>query len=147
VLSGASAPVPAVVSARFGLAAVAENRGEWDKAREHYQKVVDDGAVPQPFKDQAAARVKALEKISKPVLLGGPATKEAEADPATQGATPPVEAEAPKPDAPETPKPDGPKPDAPAPDAPKPDATKQDAPSAPPAPVEPPAPQPGTPPQ
>jgi hypothetical protein len=58
----------------MGLAAVAENRRQWDAAREQYQKVLDDAATPKPLKDLAAASISRLEMIRKPPLLAPPAT-------------------------------------------------------------------------
>lgn len=69
-----SSPRESVTSARLGLAAVAENRRQWDAAREHYQKVVDDGNTPQPLKDLAAASITRLETLRKPPLIAPPAT-------------------------------------------------------------------------
>ena len=74
VFNDPSSPVETVRTARFGLAAVHENRGEWDKAKEQYQKLVNDIDTPGPFKDQAVARLNAMETLRKPVLFGPPAT-------------------------------------------------------------------------
>jgi hypothetical protein len=78
------APHESVVTARLGLAAVAENRAQWDQAREQYQKVLDDGATPKPLKDLAAASISRLEMLRKPPLL---ATQPATTQGATQTAT------------------------------------------------------------
>jgi tetratricopeptide (TPR) repeat protein len=85
VVDNGSAPRGTVVTARLSLAAVAENRGQWDKAREHYQKVIDDTQAPKPLKDLAVQRLQALEEIKNPPLIGRPATDEAE--PGTRPAT------------------------------------------------------------
>ena len=69
-----SPPVESAVSARLGLAAVHENRREWDKAKEQYQKVVDDAAVPKPLKDVAAAAMSRLVELRKPPLVAPPTT-------------------------------------------------------------------------
>jgi len=66
-----NANAEAVRNARFGLAAVAENRKEWDKARQAYQQIIDDPATPTLFRDQARAQQDALAQIQKPLLTGG----------------------------------------------------------------------------
>ena len=68
------APPESVITARLGLAAVAENRRQFDAAREQYQKVLDDGATPKPLKDMAAASISRLEVLRKPPLLAPPAS-------------------------------------------------------------------------
>ena len=77
------APQESLVTARLGLAAVAESRAKWDEAREQYQKVLDDTATPKPLKDLAAASISRLETIRKPPLIAPPATLPT----TTQGAT------------------------------------------------------------
>jgi hypothetical protein len=72
----------AVVSAHFGLAAIAENQGNWDAARKEYTAVSQMKNIPQTFRDQADTRMDDLEKLQEPVKLGHPATA-----PATQAAT------------------------------------------------------------
>lgn len=83
-----AAPHNTKIAARLGLAAVAENRHQWDKAREHYQKVVDDAGAPKPLKGLAAQALSRLQEIQKPVLLAPPATGPA-SQPATQATTQP----------------------------------------------------------
>lgn len=73
-LDAKSAPHESITSARLGLAAVAENRRQWDAAREHYQKVVDDRQTPQPLRDLAAGAITRLETLRKPPLIAPPAT-------------------------------------------------------------------------
>lgn len=60
-----------VAAARFGLAAIAENRSQWDKAAEQFQKILDNPALG-PFHETAQADLLGLKTISKPVLLGVP---------------------------------------------------------------------------
>jgi hypothetical protein len=79
-----NAPRESVVTARLGLAAVAENRRQWDAAKEQYQKVLDDPNTPKPLKDLAAAALTRLEILRKPPLLAAPATA-----PSLPGATQP----------------------------------------------------------
>jgi hypothetical protein len=68
------APRESVVTARLGLAAVAENRRQWDTARDHYQKILDDPNTPKPLKDLAATALTRLEVLRKPPLLAAPAS-------------------------------------------------------------------------
>lgn len=90
------APIESVTTARLGLAAVAENRRQFDVAREHYQKVLDDTATPTPLKDLAAAAISRLEVIRKPPLIAPPATAPVfpeglgATQPGTQAATQPA---------------------------------------------------------
>jgi hypothetical protein len=62
-----------VTAARFGLAYIAENRLQWDKARNFYQQVIDDGSTDKSFKDFARERIDALANLQKPLNLGSPA--------------------------------------------------------------------------
>jgi hypothetical protein len=76
----------AVVSAHFGLAAIAENRGDWDTARQQYEAVTKLKEASQAFRDQASTRLNELDKLKAPVLLA-PAT-----EPTTQASTPTTQA-------------------------------------------------------
>jgi hypothetical protein len=67
-----------VVAARFGLGAIAENRGgatrggdhtQWEKARAQYQAILDSDA-PQAFKDAAQARIDSLNQLEQAPLVG-----------------------------------------------------------------------------
>jgi hypothetical protein len=69
-----NAPRESVVTARLGLAAVAENRRQWDAAKDQYQKVLDDPATPKPLKDLAANSISRLEMLRKPPLIAAPAS-------------------------------------------------------------------------
>ena len=90
VLADPKAPKESEVSARLGLAAVAENRRQWDQAREQYQKVVDDAAAPKPLKDLAAGALSRLEVIRRAPLVGQPASAPAlSTQPATSQSTQP----------------------------------------------------------
>jgi hypothetical protein len=84
VLDDPGSPPETMWTARFGLAAVRENQGEWDKAKEQYQKLVNDLNTPQPLKDQAVERLNKLDERRRPVLMGAPAAEE---PPATGPAT------------------------------------------------------------
>lgn len=89
VVADPAAPKESVTSARLGLAAVAENRKQWDQAREQYQKIVDDPAVEKPLKDLAAGALSRLELIQRAPLIGAPATTQS-TQPATTQATQPA---------------------------------------------------------
>jgi tetratricopeptide (TPR) repeat protein len=61
----------AVVAAHFGLAAVAENRGQWDDAKAQYQAILD-GDAEQAFKDIATQRLGILPELQRPVMIDLP---------------------------------------------------------------------------
>jgi tetratricopeptide (TPR) repeat protein len=62
----------AVTAAHFGLAAVAENRGEWDAAKAQYQAVLD-GDAETGYKDIATMRVGMLAQLRQKVAVDLPA--------------------------------------------------------------------------
>jgi hypothetical protein len=64
----------AAIAARFGLAAIAENRGEFDAAKSQYEKIKSENPDSGAFIDQADARLRALEIIRQPVILAAPTT-------------------------------------------------------------------------
>ena len=62
-------------SARIGLALVAEERRQWDQAREEYQEIVAMGTgvlAGTVFPGRAAARLTVLEDIREPVVFSAP---------------------------------------------------------------------------
>lgn len=61
-------PLPAA-SARFGLAAIAENRGEWDAAKRQYDAVLADAKTPQVLKDYAEKRLQTLPELQQPIFM------------------------------------------------------------------------------
>jgi tetratricopeptide (TPR) repeat protein len=61
-----------VFYARMGLAAVAENQGQWDQARAQYQAIKDGANMPDSFKEIAGTRLGVLPKVQTPVLLVPP---------------------------------------------------------------------------
>ena len=65
---------PAVLAANLGLAAIAENRQDWDEARKQYEQVLKQADAPQWAKDLAGRQMGNLEQIRQPVLLATPAT-------------------------------------------------------------------------
>ncbi len=58
-----------VVAAHFGLAAISENRGEWDKAKQTYEQIANDEAVAEAFRQQARFRLAQAGDWSRPVLI------------------------------------------------------------------------------
>jgi tetratricopeptide (TPR) repeat protein len=58
------------LNARFGLAAVAEQNRQWDQARAQYEQIAKVGDDLKTFKLLADARLKRLDDISKPMLIG-----------------------------------------------------------------------------
>jgi tetratricopeptide (TPR) repeat protein len=69
VLESYGDQVQPVVTARFGLAAVAENRGEWDEARKHYEALTAGADVAEVFKTLAGMRMQALGQFEKGIYL------------------------------------------------------------------------------
>jgi len=63
----------AVIGARFGLAAIAENRGQWTAAKQQYDSLVNDSTVPKPFQTEAKADLDRLPSIQSPAYLATPA--------------------------------------------------------------------------
>jgi hypothetical protein len=74
------------VSAQFGLAAIAENRRDFEGAARLYQSISDDATVPDVFRNQAQARMKLIPEMQKP-LMRGPFNVEPEPSPTTEPAT------------------------------------------------------------
>ena len=63
-----------VTTARLGLAAIAEQRKQWDEAKKQYEAVKNDSRTSPAFKAEAEADLENLAKIQSPVLLGKAAT-------------------------------------------------------------------------
>jgi hypothetical protein len=63
-----------VITARFSLAAIAENRAQWDNAREYYQQILSDPRTPAQFKTLAQDDLESLKNLEKPAYLAPPAT-------------------------------------------------------------------------
>ena len=60
----------AVASAQIGLGLIAENRGQWDHAREIYQKVIANKKLAGTlFPRQAQSRLDIIEYINRPVIF------------------------------------------------------------------------------
>ena len=64
------------IAARFGLAGVHEERGEWDQAKQVYEKIADASNIAA-YKELADARLKAIPMLRQPVIMGKPATEPA----------------------------------------------------------------------
>lgn len=95
----------AVLAARFGLAAVHENLGQWDKAVAHYQAIIDDDKAAESFKTQARVRLDKAADWRRPVLLVAStqaAVQAAVESPATAPVAPATQAAANPPAAPTT---------------------------------------------
>jgi hypothetical protein len=83
------------ITARLSLAAVAENRRQWDRANEYYQSLIDDPAVAEAFKEEALERQLMLGDLRKPVLLAEPSTRKSAASEADEADAGPLEPEGP----------------------------------------------------
>ena len=64
----------ALRNARFGLAAIAEDREQWDKAKDFYQQIISDPSTSSTFKDMALERQGNLAMLQKPILMATPTT-------------------------------------------------------------------------
>jgi tetratricopeptide (TPR) repeat protein len=60
----------AVVKAHIGLAAVAENEGNWDEAKHQYEAVSGMSSAATYFQNYAKEKLKRLEEIRQPLLVG-----------------------------------------------------------------------------
>ncbi len=60
----------AVWSARLGLAAAAEERGDWDAAKKDYEAIANDSAAPTALKDYAKQREEMLADLRKKPYFG-----------------------------------------------------------------------------
>jgi len=72
----------AVITARFGMAAIAENRGDWDTAKKYYTAIKDSSDASKAMQDQADNRIKLTAKLAEPIYLApatAPATNESAA--------------------------------------------------------------------
>jgi len=67
------------VAARFGLAAIAENRHDWDGATKLYQGLASDQTITAAYRDYAAQRLVGLTELKTPVRIGNATTTTAPA--------------------------------------------------------------------
>jgi hypothetical protein len=72
----------AVIAARFGLAAIAENMGEWDAAQTQYNTVAQIPNVPQAYLTLAKFRLDRLPEIRQMPRIAEPASMPTAAMPA-----------------------------------------------------------------
>ena len=68
---------PAVIAARFGLAAIGENQQNWDNAKQQYDAILASTTDIDPYHQLAQARASVLPKLKEPVVMGKPATEPA----------------------------------------------------------------------
>src|SRR5580658_3983144 len=59
----------AVISARFGLAAIAENRHDWASALDQLQRIIEDSEVTPPLRDLATRQQSALPQLQTALYL------------------------------------------------------------------------------
>ena len=64
----------AKIAARFGLAALAENKGDFDAAKTQYEKLAGETNDWPAYQHAAAVRLNALVDLRKPVRIAQPAT-------------------------------------------------------------------------
>jgi tetratricopeptide (TPR) repeat protein len=79
-----------VASARFGLAAIAEDRADWDAAKEHYEAIQSNEKIAEAFHALAKLREERLADIRRPILIASPATQPAATQPADDLIIPPT---------------------------------------------------------
>lgn len=75
VLSEYGDDVLSVVTARFGLGAVAEDQKNWDDAKKQYDAVKAMTNAPDTYKALSEDKLKRLEAIRQPILIGMVAEK------------------------------------------------------------------------
>lgn len=76
-------------AALFGLAAVEENRGNWDKAIDHYNDILKDNAITPVYKEVARERLALIPQVRKPVYIGSFSSTQPATAPATEPTTAP----------------------------------------------------------
>ncbi len=69
VIKNFPAQTLSVATARLGLAAVFENRRQWDSAVEQYKLVADDAAIPEAYRNQAKVRINAAGVLRTPMYI------------------------------------------------------------------------------
>ncbi len=72
-----------VMAARFGLAGIAENEGQWEAARRAYEAVQQDERAPVALKTLASMRLTLLNTIQQPLYLADVRPVPASTAPAT----------------------------------------------------------------
>lgn len=76
----------AKATALFGLAAIEENRGNWDKAAGYYKQITGDASISRMFKDFADQRIIVIPQIKVPVFTGTFSSTQPSTAPSTQTA-------------------------------------------------------------
>ncbi len=66
-------------AARFGLASVAEERGAFDQAREQYERLLEDDALPTTLRQEVEARIATLDTFNgrSPLVAAPPPNEDA----------------------------------------------------------------------
>jgi hypothetical protein len=84
--------IHAAIAARFGLAAIAENRGDFDAARKQYEAIAQGAKDIAAYQQLANERLKMLDELRKPVIMAKAATEPVEPPPEvpTTQAIPPL---------------------------------------------------------
>jgi len=83
----ASQPL-AWVSAQFGLAVIAENRGDWEAARAAYSAIINNKNAALGFQQQAQIKLLMVNEIQRPVLLSAYSSTQPASQPATSPSEP-----------------------------------------------------------
>jgi hypothetical protein len=92
VISAYSDQILAWTSAQLGLAAIAENRHDWEAAKQAYIAVASNQAVPAAFRDNASGHLRILPQISQPLFLGNYPATAPSSQPTTAPTTQPMSA-------------------------------------------------------
>jgi hypothetical protein len=71
----------AAVAARFGLAAIAENRGDFDAAKKQYEAIAQMTNDIAAYQQMANVRLKMLDDLRKPVIMANATTEPADLPP------------------------------------------------------------------
>ena len=77
VVNGYTDVTHADMAARFGLAAIHEERGEWDAAEKMYKSIVADSGNITAYNGLAEGRLNILPTLRQPVIFGKPTTEPA----------------------------------------------------------------------
>jgi hypothetical protein len=83
VINAYSSQPLAWVSAEFGIAVIAENRGDWDTARNAYSAIINSKTAAVGFQEQAQLKLGMLKEIQGPVLLSAYSSTQPTSQPTT----------------------------------------------------------------
>jgi hypothetical protein len=67
----------AAIASRFSLAAIAEQRGEWDAAKQQYEQIAKETNEIGAYQKLAADRLRMLPTLRQPVVIGKATTEPA----------------------------------------------------------------------